>query len=182
MSARWALLMLALASSVNAQEPAARAPSATLPDSIALWDGLGDHHHPITTRNPLSQRYFDQGLRFVYAFDHPDAIRSFRLAQRLDPTCAMCSWGEALALGPNINAAMDSASGAAANAAIRRAVSLAARATPRERAYIAALASRYGADPMARRKQLDTAYSREMAGLRRADPTDVDAAVLYAES
>jgi tetratricopeptide (TPR) repeat protein len=182
MSARWALLMLALASSVNAQEPAARAPSATLPDSIALWDGLGDHHHPITTRNPLSQRYFDQGLRFVYAFDHPDAIRSFRLAQRLDPTCAMCSWGEALALGPNINASMDSASGAAANAAIRRAVSLAARTAPRERAYIAALASRYGADPMARRKQLDTAYSREMAGLRRADPTDVDAAVLYAES
>jgi tetratricopeptide (TPR) repeat protein len=151
-------------------------------DSIPLWDGLGDHRHPITTRSALSQRYFDQGLRFVYAFDHPDAIRSFRLAQRIDPTCAMCAWGEALALGPNINVSMDSASGVAAHAAVRRAVSLAARATPRERAYISALATRYGTDPVARRKTLDTTYSRAMARLHRADPSDADAAVLYAES
>src|SRR4030095_13852882 len=107
---------------------------------------------------------------------------SFRLAQRIDPACAMCSWGEALALGPNINVAMDSASGVAAHAAIRRAVSLASRATPRERAYIAALAERYGHDPTARRKALDTAYSRAMARLPRADRSDTDAAVLYAES
>lgn len=179
---RGALLVLALAPALGAQEPAARTGRPTPADSISLWDGLGDHHHPITTRSALSQRYFDQGLRFVYAFDHPDAIRSFRLAQRMDSTCAMCSWGEALAFGPNINVAMDSASGVAAYAAIRRAVSLAARATPRERAYIAALASRYDADPSARRKALDTAYSRAMARLRRADPSDDDAAVLYAES
>ena len=182
MTVRGAVSFLALATALEAQEPAARTASAAPVDSIALWDGLGDHHHPITTRSALSQRYFDQGLRFVYAFDHPDAIRSFRLAQRLDPTCAMCSWGEALALGPNINVAMDSASGVAAHAAIRRAVSLAAQATARERAYIAALATRYDADPVARRKALDTAYSRAMARLHRADPSDVDAAVLYAES
>jgi tetratricopeptide (TPR) repeat protein len=181
MTARCLLLLLAFATMVGAQEPAARTAVAP-PDSIALWDGLGDHHHPITTRSALGQRYFDQGLRFVYAFDHPDAIRSFRLAQRLDPTCAMCSWGEALALGPNINVAMDSASGVAAHAAIRHAVSLAPHATPRERAYIAALAARYAADPVARRKALDTAYSRAMARLHRADPSDDDAAVLYAES
>lgn len=180
--ARGALLALALAPALGAQEPASRAKSTAPADSISLWDGLGNHHHRITTRSALSQRYFDQGLRFVYAFDHPDAIRSFRVAQRIDPTCAMCSWGEALALGPNINVAMDSASGVAARAAIRRAVSLAARATPRERAYIAALAARYGADPAANRKSLDTAYSRAMARLRRADPSDDDAAVLYAES
>jgi len=179
---RIAPLILALTTTLGAQEPAARSTAAAPADSIALWDGLGDHRHPITTRSALSQRYFDQGLRFVYAFDHPDAIRSFRLAQRIDPSCAMCSWGEALALGPNINVAMDSASGVAAYAAIRRALSLAENASPRERAYISALAVRYGADPTARRKALDTAYSRVMARLHRADPSDDDAAVLYAES
>ncbi|PYP81149.1 MAG: hypothetical protein DMD35_02505 [Gemmatimonadetes bacterium] len=178
---RSALLVLALATTLGAQQPTERAGAAAA-DSIPLWDGLGDHHHPITTRSALSQRYFDRGLRFVYAFDHADAIRSFRLAQRIDPTCAMCSWGEALAFGPNINVAMDSASGVAANAAIRRAISLAAGTSLRERAYIAALAARYGADPGARRKALDTAYARAMARLHRADPSDDDAAVLYAES
>ena len=182
MMRRAGLLALSLATTLGAQEPAARAGAESRPDSIALWEGLGDHHHAITTRSALSQRYFDQGLRFVYAFDHPDAIRSFRLAQRLDPTCAMCAWGEALALGPNINVPMDSASGVAAHYAIRRAVSLAAGATPRERAYITALATRYGADPTGQRKSLDTTYSRGMARLHRADPIDADAAVLYAES
>jgi tetratricopeptide (TPR) repeat protein len=179
---RTGLLVLSLAATLGAQETTGRAGVAAPADSIPLWEGLGDHHHPITTRSALSQRYFDQGLRFVYAFDHPDAIRSFRLAQRIDPTCAMCSWGEALALGPNINVPMDSASGAAAYAAIRRAGSLAAGASARERAYISALATRYDAEPTARRKTLDTAYSREMARLHRADPSDADAAVLYAES
>jgi tetratricopeptide (TPR) repeat protein len=182
MMRRAGLLALSLATSLGAQEPTVRPAAGSGADSIALWDGLGDHHHAITTRSALSQRYFDQGLRFVYAFDHPDAVRSFRLAQRMDSTCAMCAWGEALALGPNINVPMDSASGAAAHAAIRRAASLAPGATARERAYIAALATRYGADPTAQRKALDTAYSRAMAQLHRADPTDVDAAVLYAES
>ena len=179
---RTALLVLSLATTLGAQDATGRVGSAAPADSIPLWDGLGDHHHPITTRSALSQRYFDQGLRFVYAFDHPDAIRSFRLAQRIDPTCAMCSWGEALALGPNINVPMDSASGAAAYTAVRRAVSLAASASPRERAYISALATRYGAEPTSRRKSLDTAYSRAMSRLHRADPSDADAAVLYAES
>jgi tetratricopeptide (TPR) repeat protein len=176
------LLALSLAATLGAQEPAVRASAESRADSIALWDGLGDHHHPITTRSALSQRYFDQGLRFVYAFDHPDAILSFRLAQRIDPTCAMCAWGEALALGPNINVPMDSASGVAAHLAIRRAASLAQSATPPERGYISALATRYGADPTAQRKSRDTAYSRAMARLHRTDPADVDAAVLYAES
>jgi tetratricopeptide (TPR) repeat protein len=182
MMRRAGLLVLSLGATLGAQAPAARAAAAARPDSIALWDGLGDHHHRITTRSALSQRYFDQGLRFVYAFDHPDAVRSFRLAQRIDPTCAMCAWGEALALGPNINVPMDSASGAAAHTAIQRAVSLAGATTARERAYVAALATRYGADPTAGRKTLDSAYSRAMARLHRADPSDADAAVLYAES
>jgi tetratricopeptide (TPR) repeat protein len=176
------LMALVIATSIGAQEPAPRPAAAPATDSIGLWAGLGEHHHRITTKNPLAQRYFDQGLRFVYAFDHPDAVRSFRLAQRLDPGCAMCAWGEALARGPNINVPMDSAAGAAAYAAIRRASSLASGATPRERAYIQALAARYGANPAANRKALDSAYARAMARLHRADSADDDAAVLYAES
>jgi tetratricopeptide (TPR) repeat protein len=160
---------------------AALAQQSARTDTIPLHDDLGDHHH-LVTASPDAQRYFDQGLRLVYGFNHPDAIRSFRVAQRLDPRCAMCSWGEALALGPNINVPMDSASGAAAYRAIRRALSLADGVTPRERAYIAALAERYGADPVAGRKSLDTAYARAMKQLAAADPRDDDAAVLYAEA
>ena len=176
------VLLIALAGTAAAQEPTAQKAAPAPTDSIALWEGLGDHGHPITTKNPLSQRYFDQGLRFVYAFDHPDAIRSFRLAQRLDTTCAMCAWGEALALGPNINVPMDSASGVAAYAAIRRAVALAPLSTARERAYIEALAARYAAQPSSSRKAQDSAYARAMARVSRADPRDDDAAVLHAES
>src|SRR5258705_12924354 len=123
-----ALLIACLSIDAHAQESAvreARDPaSAARPDSIALWEGLGEHHHPIGTRSALAQRYFDQGLRLIYGFNHADAIRSFRVAQRLDPSCAMCYWGEALALGPNINVPMDSASGAAAYLAVRRAMAL----------------------------------------------------------
>ena len=151
-------------------------------DSLPLYDDLGDHHHEITTSDTLAQRYFDQGLRLVYGFNHPDAIRSFRLAQRRDPACAMCHWGEALALGPNINVLMDSASGARAFAAVRRATELAPRATPKERALIAALATRYAADPLANRKALDSAYARAMRDVARRYPADDDAAVLYAEA
>jgi tetratricopeptide (TPR) repeat protein len=178
------VLLAALAGtpSVGAQERAEPRPLVAAADSIALWEGLGDHHHAITTRDPRAQRYFDQGLRFVYAFDHPDAIRSFRLAQRIDPTCAMCFWGEALALGPNINVPMDSASGVAAIAALARARAAASTVSPRERAYIDALSARYSDGPAAGRKALDSAYARAMRRLHRSAPADDDAAVLYAES
>ena len=68
-----------------------------------LFEGMGTHHHPITTSDPDAQRYFDQGLIIDFAFNHAESVRSFRAAQTLDSTCAMCYWGEALALGPNIN-------------------------------------------------------------------------------
>ncbi|MGH9812956.1 MAG: hypothetical protein ACRD4T_07455, partial [Candidatus Acidiferrales bacterium] len=67
---------------------------------------LGDHSHPITTAAPRAQLFFDQGLRLSYGFNHPEAFRSFQEAARLDPDCAMCYWGMALVLGPNINAPM----------------------------------------------------------------------------
>jgi pimeloyl-ACP methyl ester carboxylesterase/predicted Zn-dependent protease len=151
-------------------------------DSVPLYPDLGDHHHQITTSSPEAQRYFDQGLRLVYGFNHPEAIRSFRQAQRLDSACAMCYWGEALALGPNINVPMDSASGAAAYAAIQRALTVPSGATARERAYIRALATRYGKNPTAARRALDSAYARAMGQLARQFPSDDDAAVLHAEA
>lgn len=87
--------------------------------AVPPYDNLGDHHYTITTADSTVQHYFDQGLRLYYAFNHAEAIRAFDEASRRDPSCAMCRWGVALALGPNINAPMDSAAGAAAWVAIR---------------------------------------------------------------
>ena len=88
-------------------------------DTVPLYTDLGTLEVPITTSAPLAQRYFDQGMRLTYAFNHPEAIRSFQAALAQDSTCAMCWWGVAFALGPNINAPMDSASGMAAWRAAR---------------------------------------------------------------
>ena len=151
-------------------------------DSVPLYDDLGDHTHPITTRQPLAQRYFDQGLRLTYGFNHAEAIRAFRAAQRIDPQCAMCYWGEALAFGPNINAGMDSASGAAAYRATGAARARVAGASAEERALVAAMSARYGADPVTGRKGRDSAYAREMRDVARRFPASDDAAVLHAES
>ncbi len=79
---------------------------ASTPAGIRLYDGLGKVDFPISTQNAEAQRYFNQGLGFAYGFNHAAAVASFREAQRLDPNCAMCFWGEALAYGPNINAPM----------------------------------------------------------------------------
>jgi tetratricopeptide (TPR) repeat protein len=150
--------------------------------SVPLYDNLGDHHYTITTDVPLAQRYFDQGLRLYYAFNHAEAIRAFEQATRLDPDCAICYWGIALAYGPNINAPMDSAAGVAAYAAIREALTRQAAAGPVERALIGALAARYAPVPPAERVALDSAYARAMARVVRAYPNDPEAATLYAES
>lgn len=147
-----------------------------------LYDNLGTLTDPITTAAPLAQRYFDQGLRLAYAFNHAEARRAFRMAQRLDPTCAMCFWGEALVLGPNINAPMDEAAAAPALAALATAQQLAASATAREQALIAALARRYSADPTADRAALDAAYADAMAAVAAGFPDDSHIAVLAAEA
>src|SRR5690606_31862431 len=102
--------------------------------AVPLYANLGSHRYPITTASAQAQRYFDQGLRLYYAFNHQEAIRAFEEAARLDPACAMAPWGVALALGPNINAPMDVKAGRAAYAAIRKAMALAAHASPVEQA------------------------------------------------
>lgn len=147
-----------------------------------LLDNLGDHHHPITTRSPLAQRYFDQGLTLVFAFNHAEAIRSFKDAIQLDPGCAMCYWGVALALGPNINAPMEEMAVPEAYAATQKALSLAPQASEAEQAYIQALAQRYEPVPVADRSALDKAYAKAMEELSQRYPDDLDGAVLFVEA
>ena len=151
-------------------------------DPVPLYENLGQYHHEITTSVPLTQRYFDQGIRLVYGFNHAEAIRAFREAERLDPACAMCPWGIAFALGPNINAPMDSASGVMAFEAVQRARQRLSRAQPVEREMILALAERYTATPPANRAPLDSAYARAMARVSAAFPRDPEAQVLYADA
>lgn len=172
-------LALALALALGA---AAGARAQGAPAAVPLYGDLGTHAYPVSTRVPQAQRYFDQGLRLYYAFNHAEAIRSFEEAARLDPRCALCHWGTALAYGPNINAKMDSASGAQAYAAIRRALEREQHASPKERALIRALAARYAAVPPADRAGLDSAYARAMAEVARRYPDDHEAAVLHAEA
>jgi len=151
-------------------------------DSVPLYTNLGSHHKQISTRVAAAQQYFDQGLRFVYGFNHAEAIRSFTRAAELDSSCAMCYWGIALAYGPHVNAPMDSASGVAAYAAVQKALTLKSHATAAERAYIEAVAQRYEAVPTADRARLDRLYSHAMERLAKSYADDLDAATLYAES
>ncbi|TCS37972.1 tetratricopeptide repeat protein [Paucimonas lemoignei] len=147
-----------------------------------LYTDLGKLQFPITTSVPLAQQYFNQGMRLTYAFNHAEAIRAYRAAQRLDPQCAMCFWGEALALGPNINMPMDPQANPKALAALQRAQALQNRASAREQGLIEALAKRYSDAPDAERAALDVAYADAMGLLAKRYPKDQDLAVLYAES
>ena len=147
-----------------------------------LYDNLGNLHHAITTSSPEAQRYFDQGLTLSYAFNHAEAIRAFRQAAAIDPACAMCYWGVAFALGPNINAPITEDAAKEAYAAIGEARSRAAKASAKEQAYIAALARRYTSDPKAERAPLDAAYAVAMRELVKAYPDDLDASTLFAQS
>jgi tetratricopeptide (TPR) repeat protein len=149
---------------------------------VPLYDNLGTLHYPITTAVPLAQRYFDQGLRLYYAFNHQEAIRSFQEGMRLDAGCAMCYWGIALAYGPNINAPMDAASGRLAFAAIQQAGQHVTVVSDREQDLIRALATRYSVEPTADRAELDATYSRAMANVAQRFKDDPEAKTLYAES
>ena len=155
---------------------------AQTPAGIRLYDGLGKVHFPISTQNPATQRYFDQGMGFAYGFNHAAAIASFREGQRLDPSCAMCFWGEALAHGPNINAPITPDANALALKAVARAQQLAAGVTPPERALIMALTKRYSADPNAKRADLDGSYADAMLMVARYYPQHDDIALLAAEA
>jgi tetratricopeptide (TPR) repeat protein len=145
-----------------------------------LFDNLGSLSYLVTTNSELAQKYFDQGFRWAYGFNHAAAQRAFKQAQRLHPTCAMCFWGEALVLGPNINAPMEQQARAPALEAIGKAKRLSQNATEHEQALIEALAERYSDDPGAERAALDEAYAAAMAKVHERFRNDQDIAVLYA--
>src|SRR5438105_11413118 len=147
-----------------------------------LMPGLGDVHHPVSTKNREAQQFFDQGLKLVYGFNHDEARRSFQRAAGLDPKLAMAWWGVALTLGPNYNLPVDLEREKAGYDAVQRAISLQENASEPERAYINALNLRYSNNPKADLHQLDVDYKNAMSKLKEHYPDDLDAATLYAES
>ncbi len=148
-----------------------------------LFDNLGDYSRTLDTDSLMAQRYFDQGLQLGYGFGRAAAVASFRMAQRYDPDCAMCYWGEAWTLGPYQNGRMSDEAGLEAYRAIQTAKEKSATSTDSERALIEAMASRYAAQPKdADRRQLDETYVAAMRDVVRRFPNDLDASALFAES
>jgi tetratricopeptide (TPR) repeat protein len=149
---------------------------------VTLVTGLGDLHHPVSTRNPEAQKFFDQGLRFIYAFNHDEAARSFQHATELDPKLAMAWWGVAEAVGPNYNDPADPDRFKRAHDAVQKAVDLSSGATASEQAYIQAMAKRFPADPNSDLKKAAEDYHDAMREVSKQFPDDLDAATLFAES
>jgi len=142
---------------------------------------LGVHTFPVTTRVARAQLFMNQGLNLTYGFNHAEAARAYAEAARLDPNLAMAYWGQALVLGPNINAPMAPEAEPKALALLEKAIALKGKASERERAYIDALAARYTGKPDDRTKA-DRAYATAMQKLTELFPDDLDARTLYAES
>ncbi len=147
-----------------------------------VLEGLGEIHHPITSKSARAQLFFDQGLRLTFGFNHQEALRAFKEAARLDPDCAMAYWGWALVLGPNLNLPMRPDAVEQAAEAARQAMARRAAVSEKERDYIEALSTRYSDDPKADRAALDLAYADAMRSLHFRYPDDPDAATLYAAS
>src|SRR5499427_4389312 len=149
---------------------------------VTLMTGLSDLHHPVSTKNPEAQQFFDQGLRFIYAFNHDEAARSFRRATELDPKLAIAYWGVAEAVGPNYNDPADPDRYKQAHDAVQKAVDLSPGATPSEQAYIRAMAKRFPADPNSDLKKAAEDYRDTMRQVAAEFPDDLDAATLFAEA
>src|ERR1044071_1360420 len=179
-------LFLAAASALPAlaQQPAAPSLPARYVEAIPLYTvGLGTFTRPISSTNKDAQAFFTQGFQMMYAFAKPEAVRSFRESWKRDANCAICYWGEAWAWGSYLNAPMSAEEAPGAYAAIQKALSLKDRATPKERAFIDALAVRYVKDfDASKRVEQDKAYAEAMRKVSEAYPDDLDAATLYADA
>jgi tetratricopeptide (TPR) repeat protein len=149
---------------------------------VVMVTGLGDLHHPVSTKNPEAQQFFDQGLRFIYAFNHDEAARSFQHAAELDAKLAMAYWGVAEAVGPNYNDPADPERYKHAHDAVQKAVDLSADASPSDQAYIQALAKRFPADPSSDLRKAAEDYRDAMRQVVSEFPDDLDAATLFAEA
>ena len=152
------------------------------PPPVRLEKGLGPVHHKVTTQNAQAQAFFDQGLAYIFAFNHDEAVRSFKRAAELDPSMAMAYWGVALARGSNYNWSATSDQLAEAFQNLQKAIERAPNTSAADRAYIDALSKRYSSNPKADQSKLATAYSAAMKELVQKFPNDLDAATLYAES
>lgn len=181
MKAALILFILLLSSVVFAQH--GHGGKTEVPKRVVwLDDGLGTVDHPVTTKNQDAQKFFNQGLAYLYAFNHDEGVASFRHAAELDPDMAMAYWGMALGLGANYNDPANTDRFARAYVELQKAVALAPKASRAEQAYIAALSKRYSSDAKTDPKMLAAAYRTAMADLVKAYPDDLDAATLYAES
>ena len=179
------LILLAIAPAlciaILAQEHAEHAaPPKAKP--ATLMTGYGNWHHPVSTKNAPAQAFFDQGLRLIYAFNHNEAMRSFRRAAELDPKLAMAYWGIAEAVGPNYNDPASDDRFAQAHAAIEKAQTLGADASESDQAYITALAKRFPADPKSDLRAAAEQYRDAMRDVVKRFPDDLDAATLFAEA
>lgn len=149
---------------------------------VPLYDNLGKLSFKVGTLDAKAQAYFDQGIRWAFAFNHAEAQRAFQAAQKADPKLAMAWWGESWVLGPNINAPMMPEAMAPALAALAKATTLAPGAPAKDRAMIAALQKRYSADPKAERPALDAAFADAMKSVAEKFPGDDTVLTIYAES
>src|SRR6266852_9313141 len=171
-------LTLLLCGVITAQDH----PAHTQSKPATLMSGLGDLHHPVSTKNPQAQEFFDQGLRLIYAFNHAEAARSFQRAAELDPKLAIAYWGIAEAVGPNYNDPASEDRFQQAHEAIQKAVALSGNASDAERGYILALAKRFPADPKSDLRKAAEQYRDAMREVVKNNPDDLDAATLFAES
>ncbi|MFP3944724.1 MAG: hypothetical protein ACLFWF_12565, partial [Alphaproteobacteria bacterium] len=147
-----------------------------------LWKGLGKQSFPISHDDSKVQSYFDQGLRMAYGFNHFEARRAFRAARRIEPDCAICYWGEALVLGPNINAPMFPEAVKPAFELSRKAASLKAHANEKEKALIEALLKRYPEPSGGTYAPDNEAYADAMGEIAARYPDDHTIQALYAEA
>ena len=175
------LIILLLGGVANAQHGHGQHADSTK-NTVWLDDGLGGIEHPVTTKNTEAQKYFNQGLAYLYAFNHAEGINSFKHAAKLDPEMAMAYWGVSLALGSNYNVSADEVQLVEAYEKLQTALTHAAKATQKEKDYIEALSKRYDKDPKSDRQVLANAYKSAMGELAKKYPDDLDAATLYAES
>ena len=180
---RLLILSLTVAASALAQSDAQHDMSShDAAKPVTLEPGLGNVHWPVSTKNAEAQRFFDQGMKYLYGFNHESAVRSFQRARQLDPDLAMGYWGTALALGPNINLDVDPDREKQAYDSVQAALAHEEHASAKERGLVAALAKRYSNDPKADLKKLAVDYSAAMGALMKKYPDDLDIATLYAES
>ncbi|RZJ10085.1 MAG: hypothetical protein EOP39_09695 [Rubrivivax sp.] len=176
------LQALLLAAARTETQPFQPAPMKAAAGPVPLYDDLGRMSFKLANAAPKVQAYFDQGLRLAFAFNHAEAQRAFQAAQKLDPRCGLCFWGEALVLGPNINVPMQPEAVTPAWAALQRAVALKKQLAAREKALVEALQLRYLPDATADRAALDGDYADAMKRLVNKYPDDDLIQVLHAEA